>query len=329
MLGLGRGRLWGSVAMLAACLGCGRVHFDQLPRDGGLGGGDSGSRIVIVEDLMVSWATPNVIRWQWTLGGALDELDHFELAVGTSAAEAVDRTGSVRIIAAPENPELAFARRPRTGAMDPVVDTMTFDHLPGTTYFAVLSAVHRAGTVSSTNVASTTTQVEALREVVIIRDADTAGYSIPGTFVYSTTAPYAGTHHYEYSAPCSAPASACFEILRRQDLAQDVSAVDAVSFDATAFVEFALAAEGPEDSHWSEVRVMMGPAASRGLYIHSGFSVRADGNYRVYQIPLRALQSGGVTMPFAVMADPMFEFGVGALWSSDGFVRMDEVRLRW
>jgi len=318
-------------------------RLDAAPRDAALDGGmdagrdagladagrDAGPAAITVSGLLAEWTTANTIRWRWTLVGEAASFATMELVVGRTEADVVGRVGTARVIGAADNPELGVFTLPLTGGTDPSNVTTTDGLGPATDYFGQLTAIDRAGLRSATNVAPATTTSDPTREVVLFRDAATAGYSQPAEVVYSASGAYMGTHCYEYRHPCGPGMASCFENLRRSDIAVDASAVSASAFP-TAFLEWAMLVDDPtRHSYYSLVRLWMTGGGATDLYALEHFTIRADRRYRVYQIPLRVMTNGSAPLSRADLARPIAELGFGGSWPSSAIVRFDEVRIRW
>ena len=276
-----------------------------------------------VSTLQASWSTPNVIRWAWDVQGDPTLFKGFTLITGRSAADVVDRAGSATLWTAAQNPELG---RYELNVGEPVLATMTDGHTPATQYFAQLLVDDSGGGQSASPLASTSTAAQGNAEIVIFSEADTKGYSIPDTFVF-TTGPgaYQGTHYYRYQAKCGA--ADCWENLRRQEVQVSTAALPAGAF-AQAFCELAIACDG-SSSIWSDMWMRFGDV-SKTLWHFDAYTIRCDGNYRLYQIPLHVFQSGGSTLQAAEAASGLYELMVaGGQWKNGAVVRADEVRFRW
>lgn len=336
------------VLVLLAVAGCFRAGFDppadaavapdldSAPRrdvggdaapDGGVAPPD-GSPAITVGGLKAAWATPRMIRWSWSAGGSGAAHQRFELVTARSAADVISGAGTARRWTGKDNPELDHFTLPHTGASDPVVSTLTDGHDPATTYHAQLHAIDTQGRRSSSAVVSVTTAPATQSSVVVFADADTKGYSIPAGFKRSTTHPYQGSHHYSYTASCGASKSACWENLRRQDVKLPLS-IGAAAHGSSALYEFAVACSG-EHSYWSDLSLRFGGMSSE-LWHFKGWTLRCDGSYRLYQVPLRALsrQPQG-PLPVAEVNKGLFEFNtVGGRWTDGSWVHVDEIRIRW
>jgi hypothetical protein len=296
----------------------------DAPLDGSakVDGGERGA--IVVSDLRVVWATPNTVRWAWSRTGSSADFARYELVTGPTSADVAMRTASSFTWTAAENPELGLFEL-TTGGVDPVLATTTDGHSADRNVFAELIAFDRTGERRSVTSSARTTS-DATSEIVLFRDADTAGYSLPAELVRSTVMPFSGTHCYRYAFTCGGPD--CYENLRRKDIAVPATSMPAAAF-GRAFLEFALAIDTAEPSRWSDARLAWNTPTYTS-YAVVALVYRANGAYRVYQIPLSAFSStGGALNHAALTASPIHEFWFGGSWPVNPVVRIDEVRIRY
>lgn len=278
----------------------------------------SGPAELAVENLTVFFSTPNTVRWEFTAAGDNRELRHYRIEHG-AAPDALD----VRVEPS-DNPELEGDIWFRAGSL---VRTTTSGHTAGTTIYARVVGVDWFGREAASPVVMTTLPDIPANQIEIFADAETAGYSIPGHVALGDSDPFQGTHAYEMLHVCDDTSSAtCFEIMRRQEIEIDLSAVPAAAFD-TAYVEFSVQVDTPgAHSRYCSVRLMLGPEGDWTLFNYEGYTIVANGTYRTYQIPLTQF---GMDTPLTA-ADLLLglrEFGVGGSWAVGSTVRWDEVRL--
>ncbi len=288
---------------------------------------EPGPPSITVSNLHVGWTTPNWIRWQWDAEGLPDGLLGYELVTGETEADVVSRTGSAVIWTADQNAELGRFLIPAVDGEDPVVVTLTDGHLPSKQYFGQLVAIDTAGRRSSSNVAGGRTTDPPNSSAVIFSEDD-VGWSVPPGVELSDRFPYAGTYHYDYLRTCASGAPACFENPGRQGVERGPFNISLGAFSTTAFIEFALATEGPEISYWSQVRLIFS-TTDKEIYLYPAWTLRSDGEYHVYQIPLRAFLDGEESMPHEVLQFALWEFNIGGKWSDGAYTSFDEVRIRW
>ena len=282
---------------------------------------------VVVTNLHAAWTTPNWVRWEWESAGVPDELFGFELVTGTSEQDVRDRIGSAVVWTADQNPELGRFFLPATGDEDPVVATLTSGHAPDTVYYGQLSAIDTGGNRSVSEVASTRTIPTPGNVAVVFSETD-IGWGLPGSVALSDRFPYAGTYHYDFMNVCETGETSCYENVGRQGFTVPVTEVSQTAFASTAYLEVALAVEGTTTSYWSQVRIrFLDP--DKTVWSYDTWTIRPDGTYHLYQIPLREFQNGGSALPFEVLADPLWEMRLGGLWEAGARVSLDEIRVWW
>jgi hypothetical protein len=316
----------GVIALLLA--GCElNPAFDPSIPAGSASGFDPEGAAVRVTNLRATWSTPNGIRWDWDAEGEPDALLAFELVVGATEQDVLERSAATRTWTDAENPELGRFVLPHGLAEIPVVFTVTDELEPDTIHHAQLVATDTAGRQAMSNVAAGRTTLSPVGEIVIMSDVDTAGDSLPSTFVLGTDRPFAGSSAYSYESVCGG--MECYENLRRQGLMLDLSPVSEGAYATTAYFEVALAVENGSTSWWSDLWTWYDGTSTDRIGRYNGWTARADGNYRVLQVPLRAFEIDGEPVPYEELAHGLYGFNVGGYWSDGAVVRVDELRIRW
>ncbi len=281
------------------------------------------------------WSTPSSVHWIWELAGDEADFRAYEVWVATSP-EALEQ-GDVVIFDRTVNPELGRYSLANTSGVDLVVGTISDGLQPSTEYYGQLHVLDTAGgqTVSS-NVAVRPTTAEPTSSRTLFADDDpfSAGFGLPECMQRTDVAPSEGTHHFELLVACSAqemsvceevtePAAECFENLRLQNLELPEANIGGGDF-ADAFLELDVAIVPPDDSPahgwWGDISIQHGA----GWPGAQGITLRADGAYRRYQIPLS--QMGLTPETFDGFVGGV---RVGSQWRHGSVVRFDEVRLRW
>ncbi len=314
-----------AIALLLAGCEINPAFDPSIPADSGL---EPGEAAVEVANLRATWGTPNAIRWDWDAGGDPDALLAYELWVGPTEADVLERSAATQVWTEAENPELGRFLLPRTGGEDPVVFTTTDAHEPDTIHYAQLVATDTAGNRTVTNVAAGRTTQAAVDEIVIMADVDTPGIPLPPEFLLVQERPHAGTSAYRWQAPWDASEQA-WENLRKQEFAMDLSAVSQGTYATTAYFELALAVENSVTPWWCDLWLWYDGTSPDFIAHYYGWTVRADGNYRVLQVPLRVFEIGGEPAPYEQLAHGLFGFNVGCEWTGGAIVRVDELRIRW
>jgi hypothetical protein len=296
------------------------------PQEFVVGGGDAVAEPFAVEQLRAEWTTPGSIRWAWETRGQPAAFEGFRLVLASSRVEVETNAASCRSIDADENAELADWLLPGTEGPARTIGSTSTRHLPGTSWFARLEWSN-AGQRAVSNVAQATTLMSPTGQQVIFHDSPPAPYTIPETFALGSAGPHAGSSDYEYRSNCLG-AEACWENLRFSEMGLDVSGVPEASLGSSAYLEFALAYRGSAASYWSEVFVQLS-ACAPCRYGFVGWSIAADDQYAVYQVPIRALQGAGQSIPLSDWRSGINELRIGGQWSEGGFVRVDEISLNW
>jgi hypothetical protein len=229
-----------------------------------------------------------------------------------------------------QNPELGRYLLPKTGGEEPVRATTTDAHGPDTVVYARLRAIDTAGRATVSNVAAARTTLAPVGEVVVLVEEDPPGYSIPASFQRSDARPYAGQYHYRYLSTCEGQPE-CWENLRRQDMALDLSAMSEGNYATTAFVEVAVRAQDTDPPWWSQIWLWYDGTCSDCMAIYDGWTLRADGEYHIVQVPLRVFhRNGDQTVPYdEVATHGLFGVNVGGNWADGATVDIDELRIRW
>jgi hypothetical protein len=282
------------------------------------------------------WSTPNSIHWTWQVEGAVEDFHAWEVHVATSAEALEDGDGLV--FDGTVNPELSRFTLRNTNDEERVTGTITDGLSASTEYFARLVVLDTAGgrTVSP-NVAVRSTGPAPTNAVAILADDDPIppGLALPDCYEHTDEAPAEGTtHHYQLRHFCSAagaatctepadPAPECWENLRLQGMSVSVAGLTAGDF-ADAYLEVYIAVDAPADvtghGWWSELAVVAGGA----IHSYKGLTIRANGAYRRYQIPL--VQLGLTHRGLASVAEGL---RVGSSWSNASTIRVDEAWIRW
>lgn len=278
-----------------------------------------------MSNLRATWSTPNAVHWDWDLAGSAD-LQSFAIVVADSTADLTTCSGSARLFGPADNPELGYYSFPTVGSL--VRKTITDGHVPDRDVVAQLVAIDTSGKRSVTNVAATRTLPAPGNEIVVFSEEATAGYSIPENVLLSTTAPYAGSYCYECVLACPGGSARCWEWMRRQGIDVDLSAIPADAYDG-AFVEVAVSCDGTVHAFYAGLRLMFGTASSTTLYNYEPITLRCDGRYRLYQLPIRAFESSMGPVPHSDLSRGLREISVGSEWTTGTTIRFDEYRILW
>jgi hypothetical protein len=286
--------------------------------------------LVRVSGLHAQWSTPNAIRWTWTVDeGDVDALHEYRVVLGPTREDVETHSAATRTYAPADNPELAFLRLPGTTGLDPVDGTITDELEPGTEYVARLVAIDNLGCASPSNVAIERTAPVANRSVALFRD-ELAGHAFPIAFarVDDRARAFAGDAFLAYRSvddpECASPQKMCWQNLRIFDLAVPTRLEQA--YGKFAYLEFALRARTVGTPFWSNIMLMY----RDGWSSFDPWTVRPDDEWRLVQIPLRALRRDGETPPVEeVDAGGILGFGIGGAWGHGAEVDLDEIVVRY
>lgn len=252
----------------------------------------------------------------------------YELVTGETEQDVLSRTGTAVVWTADQNPELGRFFLPAVGGEDPVVVTLTDGHLPSKQYWAQLTAIDTANRRGLSNVVAARTADPPSHSAVVFSEDD-VGYSMPADYlVLSDRYPYEGTYHYDFVQTCTGGDSACWDNIGRAGLSIDPFDISIGTLSTTAFLEFALAADGPAISYWSHVRLRFGSPESKYFY-YPAWTLRSDGSYHMYQIPLRAFLNDSGNLPHSELEYGLRQFDMGGLFTDGAHTSIDEVRVRW
>lgn len=306
---------------------------DDDSGDGASGDGASDVAPFDGIELSADWSTPTAIHWAWTLTGDAADFHAYELWVATSAS-ALDGGTDVRVFDGATNPELSRWILNNTNDPEPVLGTITDGLEPGVEYFARLFVLDTAGgRTPSDNVAVRATMMTPVSDYLVYGDEPTGNGNLPWCMTRTDTAPAAGsTHHYAHVMQCDPDngsgcegggAPECWENLRLHNIEGPSLTLGDGEF-AGAFLEAYVAIDGAAaDAHgwWSEIGIQ---SAGDSWHNYKGMTLRADGTYRRYEIPLTQLGLTADTFDGTVTG-----FRVGSTFPDATTVRFDEVRIRW
>lgn len=292
---------------------------------------DGGAGLIGLEDFRAAWATPNQVRWSWrSVGDAADFL-RYELYVGRSEEEVRERVSALHFTS-DENPELGRFLLPRTGGEERVAATTSDLLEPDTQYFAQLVVHDTQLNETWSNIAAARTELSPLNQLLIYEDTDLGGWLQPACISQSSTKPHAGQQSYAYTVQCNGAEAACSSSgsadcwlqMKLGGRAIDLSGLTAGTLQG-AYVEYAFALDSPVAIYWGAVNL----SAASGVFGVEPVSYRADGKYRVYQLPLRALVDQGEGFDVGDLTTPLSAFFVSGALPEGATAYLDSVRVRW
>jgi hypothetical protein len=299
---------------------------------------------VRVTNLRVAWTTANSIGWEWDVSDAPpDQLAAYELVIGSSEHDVVQRKGSIVIWDAAKNPELGHYLLPRTRTAERVRGTITGGHAPGMDYWAQLIAQdHQARRAHSAVVRARTSY--AIDEAPLVPPHADPRLRALAAWMTLRPDPVDGAGGLEAVACCrrspdgGPPACdegpSCYENLRLLNPPARLARISEGTFETTAFLEFAVTHDSKIPSTWSEVWLGIGsPDPARGFYRYRSLVFPANARPRLVQIPLRVLRNErDEPLTFATLREADFvidQFNVGGLWTPGARVLVDDIRIRW
>ena len=140
--------------------------------------------------------------------------------------------------------------------------------------------------------------------------------------------PYVGSHAYTYESRCGS--DDCWRNLNWHGLDTDLSAMSEGEYQTTAHLELALALEDAGTEFFCSMWLWYGDPEDDSLVAgYHGWTPRADGEYHVVQVPLRAFEIDGVPAPFTAAKSGLQGVNIGCDWADGATVRVDEYRIRW
>lgn len=95
-------------------------------------------------------------------------------------------------------------------------------------------------------------------------------------------------------------------------------------FANLAYLEMRVDADSNLPSYWCDFRLK-----TDDFYHVEALTIRADGAFRTYQIPLRVLVAAMPLTYKDLTTAGVTEFGVGGLWGDKSHVWIDDVYLKW
>jgi hypothetical protein len=295
------------------------------------------------------WETPHTVRWGWTPQGKADDFVQYKLVLGTSPG-ALDSAiqlaqsggndgpgGSVWTQA--DSPELGQYELRLSSGTDPITATTTDGLTPGTEYQARLLVYDASGCVFTTDpVHALTSEPSGFSYALFDDQPHPKGQARPPDASLQTDATQAfDGQRYIYWPGWPNDGSVTSGTYENvgifsigTDPAQDYPLMD---FSA-AYLELAVAVNGPALAAWGEVRLISGPAPGDCSSITTAsvhpYVFRPGSGYQVLELPLDQFQTGSGNLDAATMkSTSICEVSVGRSWAIGESVRVDGIRLRW
>ncbi|MEM6959875.1 MAG: hypothetical protein AAF645_29605, partial [Myxococcota bacterium] len=308
---------------------------------------------VRINNLRVTWATPNAIRFDWDVEERPDDpVVAYELRLAPDAAS-LENDRDVERYNAARNPELGFFRRPRETERALVNHTVADGLEPGRTFAVALSATDGAGDVCRVTLdAARTNASPNPAEFVLYTEGNPPGWEEPSCFSPSNERPQAGESHLRYSIVCQRRVSdegivdgvaTCDDVAETVDscgvlvkLGQlDLPVPLAPGSFAGAYVEFHTRVPGVETFYGFVNLIITTEDGARQNWLYEPYSHRSGDGYQRLQVPLRAFLLRGTDASRPMTADDLVggminQFFVGGTDQRHSSVfDVDEVRIRW
>jgi hypothetical protein len=250
--------------------------------------------LVYATDFHVAWATPNSIRWAWTLQGQQTALVDYQLIVSSPLAGAA----GARTWTSADNEELGGYEIKNSGSFDVVTGTITWEMAPSTQYSAILRLTDIDGNTFETPSVTAVTDVARSRQLVIFDGTLAPGaYLLPDkAFSLIGDGGLEGGPSLHYEVPATA------QITNLQyggfSIRASAASIAPKLFDV-AYLEFWIRGIGTPGSSWSDVYLVT-PEADGGpcvapysdciyhcpiQWLYHPDSM-APGTYRRVQLPL-------------------------------------------
>lgn len=294
---------------------------------------------ILVTNLKADWSTTNQVHWTWTAKGDPADFASYEIRTGPSAAS-IDDPSVVggRRWTKDTLPELGvFAARHSQDTSPVGLSAITFAHPTNSTVFARVFAIDTAGNSTETELVSVKTgaYTPGATPIVVFHDFIPTGETLtPSTLARTTDKPFNSTAAcLATPIACAGGAASCSSTIGVENANDDLSAV---VFD-NAFLEFAVSGEPfVDDRTYVDALFQIGDskcATTDCRFRFPGLSLRPDGSYRLYQLPLRTfVKSDGTpldTVQLAQQGKKLFSVYLQGPWKAGTTFRLDEVRVRW
>jgi hypothetical protein len=299
--------------------------------------------LVYVTDFHVAWATPNSIRWAWTLQGKGTNLVSYQLALTSPTHGAA----GAKVWTSQDNLELGGYQLRQSSGFDIVTGTITWELDPSTEYDGVLQLTDVDGHTFETASVRAVTDAPRERHLVAFD-----GHLVPGNYLTPSNLALIGDGGVEGGPSLYAPvAGETYANLRVDglDLEPDTTLTPKL-FDF-AYLEFWIRGIGTPSSAWSEawLRVYQTDGAVCDDFVACiyHFPVEwvyhpdptAPGMYRRVQIPLsqfrrdngagEPLEAATLTMS-TLVAQKVFEVNVGCPYGPDAKATyLDQIAIFW
>jgi hypothetical protein len=298
------------------------------------------------QDFAVVWKTPNALRLGWAPSGEKQSFVQYVLVLAKTSAELAEAeaqalrgeddgpAGSIRTAA--DNPELGQYELRQSSGEDVVAATIADQLEPGTEYRVRLLAFDDAGCVSSSSVAvARTAQLSDFSFSLFDDGPHPSGVARPidlANIVMDVALAFEGDAYVYWPGwpDDGSVADGAYENVGVTELNASLD-IEFPALDfSTAYLEVALALEGPPLAAWGEARFVLGPEGGScdpiQAFTVSAIAFRPGGEYSLLQVPLEHFQ--GLELG-ALETRQLCEVSFGRSFALTEAVRVDAIRLRW
>ncbi len=293
---------------------------------------------VYVSDFRFDWATPNAIRWAWTLHGNGPELESYELAITSATSTAP----GVKVWTSRDAAELGGYQLRRSDGFDIVDGSITYDLDPQTSYTATLTVHDTFGnTFVTTQIRGSTDAPRQARMHVFNGSIPPGSYLLPVSGF--NLAPDGGVEDgpsLQYVAALDSEEPRDFQNLRVGGMDLEFDSTLTPKLFETAYLEFWIRGHGVATSSWAGLRFRIhgGETSSCGeddcLWGYPGkWLYHPDTNdavYRRVQIPLSVFENRGVPLTAADLTGQLQEVSIGCPYLDEtDRTELDRISIFW
>ena len=298
---------------------------------------------VHVSGFHVDWATPNAIRWGWTMHGNGPELESYELTITSASSTAP----GVKVWTSKDSAELGGYQLKRSSGFDIVDGSITYDLDPQTSYTAQLT-VHDTfgGTFVTAPVRGSTDAPRQSRVQIFAGALPSSAFLLPTQgFVVAQDGGVDGGPSLQYTLADDPDGSAGkFQNLRISGAKLTFDASLTPKLFATAYLELWVRGHGTPTSTWSELWLRIdddgdggSPCAANGcVWTYPGKWVYhpdpLGAVYRRVQVPLAAFKHRLDRVPLSVedVRGRLTEVNVGCPYLDEtDRTEIDRISISW
>lgn len=294
---------------------------------------------VSADELVVAWATPHTLAFEWNPTGEQSDFHQYELVVATSREAALEGTGDARIQTLTQNPALEVLN----DNGDQPMFTLVADLTPGTEYFARLRITDNNTCVSQSQIVVESTPTVPVKPIVLFdNDTDVTGVQPDDLATLVGSGPEA---YIEYQLAldsgctrdgfCGQPVKADFAAKRVGEDGGPENYVEGGEFDQ-AYLEVVLFYDAVVSA--DTATVFISPAWPEGSpetgnfrFDVPSFSLEPSSGYHSIEVPLRRLHLSEGSFRDLTHGDlvdlELTQAAIGAQWHEASVVRVDAFRI--